>query len=234
MMSDRASARTAGILFVVASAAAIGGGLLDLAATDGTALGELKAAPVLTGALIELVLALSVVAIAVTLYPVLRRTDEGTALGYVAVRILEAVLILGAVLSVVVVTSLDPGAAGAHEVLIAAREWTYRLGTLVVFGVSAVILNGLLLRSRLVPAWLSLWGLVGGVLVVLRGVLEVYDVSMSTALLGVLVAPIGLQEMVLAGWLIVRGFAQGSARDVAAPSRLDATPPRAEAPALHR
>jgi Domain of unknown function (DUF4386) len=211
MMSDRSISRTTGVLFILASAAAIVGGSLDVPATDGTALEKVSRGQVVTGALIEVVLALSVVAIAFTVYPILRRVDPGLALGYVAIRTLEAALVLVAVLSVLVVVA--PEAAPAvvadprHVVLVDVREWGYRLGTIMVFGVSAIVLNGLLIRGRLVPAWLAWWGLLGGVLLLLRGVLEMYDVSMSVAVQGLMAAPIGLQEMVLAVWLIVRGFA---------------------------
>ncbi len=211
MWSDRAVARIAGVLFILASVAAIVGGSLDLPATDGTSLDEVSRGQVVTGALIEVVLALAVVGIAVTLYPVLRRADPAMALGYVAVRTLEAALVLVAVLSVLVIASPEAGPAVAgdarHTILADTREWSYLLGTLVVFGVSAVLVNTLLLQGRLVPPWLSLWGLAGGVLLLVRGVLEMYDVSLAVVVQGLLAAPIGLQEMVLAVWLIVRGFA---------------------------
>lgn len=58
----------------------------------------------------------------------------------------------------------------------------------------------------MVPAWLSLWGLLGGVLVVALGAVEVGGIVLPGEVHGLLVAPIGLNEMVLAVWLIVRGF----------------------------
>jgi hypothetical protein len=221
MWSDRAIARIAGVLFIVASVAAIVGGSLDLPATDGTPLAEVSRGQVVTGAVVELLLALAVVGIAVTLYPVLRRTDPGMALGYVAVRTLEAALVLVAVLSVLVVVSPEAGPAvtgdARHRILVDVREWSYLLGTLVVFGVSALLVNTLLLQGRWVPGWLSWWGLAGGGLLLLRGVIEMYDVSLSVVGQVLLAAPIGVQEMVLAIWLIVRGFAHVTPRE-AAPS----------------
>lgn len=210
MWSDRAVARIVGVLFIVASAAAIVGGTLALPATDGTPLSEVSRGQVVTGAVVEVVLALSVVAIAVTLYPVLRRTDEGMALGYVAVRTLEAVFVLVGVLSVLVVVTPELGTTLAadprHGALVDLREWSFALGPVLVFSVSAVVLNVLLLRGSLVPGWLAWWGLLGGALLLVRGVVEMYDASMAVAVQGLMAAPIGLQEMVLAIWLIVRGF----------------------------
>ena len=81
-----------------------------------------------------------------------------------------------------------------------------------MFGVSAMILNALLYQSRLVPVWLSLLGLVGGLLLLTSAVVEMFaygvDAPVALQLLGA--APIALQEMILAVLLIWKGFAAPS------------------------
>jgi hypothetical protein len=216
-VSDRATARLVGALFIVASVAAIAGGLLLLPVTDpdpGASLAGQETA-IVTGALIELVLVLSVVGIAAFLFPVLRRSDEGLALGYLGARILEAVLLLAATMTALVAFSLlQEGTVASQDpvgaLLLELRHRTYFVGSQLIFGVTAVILNVLLYRARTVPSWLSLWGLIGGVLIVARGLLDLYGIESSDLVEGLLVAPIGLQEMVLAIWLIVRGFASSA------------------------
>ena len=86
------------------------------------------------------------------------------------------------------------------------------VGTLLMFGVSAVILNALLYRSRLVPVWLSLLGLVGGLLLLTSAVVQMfaYGVDTPVALQLPGAAPIALQEMILAVLLIWKGFAAPS------------------------
>ena len=216
MTSQRTTARIIGVLFVVASAAAIAGGSLLLPLSEPDYLVETAAqqSQIVSGALIELLLALSVVAIAVMFYPVLKRQNEGLALGYVGARTLEGVLLLAASVTGLFVLSLsqDYGASATSGVqpvgdtLLAVRDWTYLLGSLVVFGVTALILNSLLYRSRLVPAWLSIWGLIGGVLVIVAGLIQAYGTELSGVAQGVFAAPIGIQEMALAIWLIIKGF----------------------------
>ena len=95
-------------------------------------------------------------------------------------------------------------AAGAGSAVLHTREWAYHLGTVLVFAASAVVLNALLLRGGQVPRWLSWWGLAGGCLLLLRGVLELYG-SLPGAVQALCAAPIGIQEMVFAGWLIAKG-----------------------------
>jgi hypothetical protein len=213
--SNATIARVVGVLFIVATITAIVGGslLLPLAEEDYLAAAADAPSQIVSGVVLEFVLVLSVIAIAALLHPVLRRHDDGLAVGYVAARILEGVLLLAASVSALLVLSLavehGAGTAGVEAVgdaVLAAREWTLLLGSLVMLGVSAVILNALLLRSGLVPSWLSGWGLVGGGLILVRGLIELYGVELSGLLQGVFAAPIALQEMVLAVWLIVRGF----------------------------
>jgi hypothetical protein len=212
MFTDKLTARVVGVLFIVASVTAIVGGSL---VGDSDALGDLVGVQhrVITGVLIELVLVVSVVGIAVLAFPVLRRRDESLALGYVAVRTLEAVALLAASIAAVVAVALSDDEAQAvaggervDDLVVATREWAYLMGSIVLFGVGALILYSVLYRAQLVPSWLSLWGLLGAVLLLARGVLELYGVNLSAAVQGVLTAPIGINEMMLAVWLIIKGF----------------------------
>lgn len=216
MFAPKTIARIVGVLFIVASATAIAGGslLLPLAEPDFLSATAAAEGQIVSGVLLELVLVLSVVGIAVMIYPILRRRDEGLGMAYVGARTLEAVLLLAASVSGLVVLSLartseqstDAGMLALGESILATREWTYLIGSLVALGVSAMILNSLLFRARLVPAWLSLWGLAGGGLILLRGVFEMYGGDLNGITQGILAAPIAIQEMVFALWLIIKGF----------------------------
>jgi len=214
----RATARLVGALFIVATVTSIVGGSLLLPLDDSDYLVQVAAhdGQIILGVLVEFTLALSVIGIAALLLPVLRPHGEGMAVGYVAVRTVEATFILIASTTALVVLALSQDWGSARRVgvepvgsaLLSAREWTSFVGTLVVFGVSAVILNALLYRSRLVPVWLSVLGLVGGLLLLTSAVFEMFaygvDAPVALQLLGA--APIALQEMILAVLLIWKGF----------------------------
>ena len=100
---------------------------------------------IILGVLLEFILALSVIGIAALLLPVLKPHGEGMAVGYVAVRTVEATFILIASTTALLVLALsqDWGRAGGVGVepvgsaLLSAREWSSFVGTLIVFGVSA-------------------------------------------------------------------------------------------------
>ncbi len=219
-LSDSANARIAGVLFIVATAAAVAGDYLVRPIRDDSeylttfATHETR---VILSVVSELVLASAVIGIAAVLFPVLKRHSEGLAVGYVGARIIEgAIIISGGISSLLLLTlsreflggggvdatSFEPSGA----LLLEAREWTDALGPAFVFGISALILYGLLYRSQVVPHWLSAWGFVGAALIVVAAVRGLYGHSPTSTLSILLTLPIGIQEMVLAGWLIARGF----------------------------
>jgi hypothetical protein len=211
-MADRTTARLVGVLFIVATVAAIvGGSMVAPVMADSPAATPGIEARVVSGVLLELLLVLAVIGIATLLFPVLRRVDEGLALTYVAARTVEAILLLAASIAALAILAVgdDLVAADARPVITlvqVTRDVSYLVGSMIALGVGAVILYGLLLRGRLVPAWLSVWGLIGGVAILVRGVAELYGVEFAVPAQAVLAAPIAVNEMVLAVRLIARGF----------------------------
>jgi len=168
MFADKTTARIVGVLFIVATVTAIVGGLLIHGPLKGSnALVDVagREGRIVTGVLLELVLVVSVVGIGALLFPVLRRRNEGLAMGYVGTRILESVLLLAASVSGLVFLKLsqEHGRTGADGLLplgdavLAGRDRSSLLGGLVMLGVSTLILNSLLLTAKLVPAWLADW-----------------------------------------------------------------------------
>ncbi len=220
MQDRKATARIVGALFIVGTASAVVGDLLVRPIRDDAdylATFASHETRVIVAMVSELILASAVIGIAALLFPYLKRQNEGLAVGYVGARIVEGtIIILGGISSLLLLTLsrdfLDGGSSEAAAfgppgaLLLEAREWTDALGTATVFGISALILYGLFYRSELVPRWLSIWGFFGGLLIVVAGIRGLYGHSPSSTLSVVLMIPIGLQEMVLAVWLIVKGF----------------------------
>jgi hypothetical protein len=219
MTADRLTAITVGVLFILATAlpivsVPIFGPLL----TGPDYLANVAANAGIYTFAVALIVAMAgaVVAIAVAFYPVLKRTGRALAIGYVAARTIEGTLAL--VATAVWLGLLQWGRAfvlagmpaeshfqSIGDLMFYAADTTFTLGTEIVFGVSAVILGYLLIRSRIVPLWLSGWGLIGGALLFVSGALNLNGISVPVWE-AILTLPIAIQEMVLALWLIVRGF----------------------------
>jgi len=242
MMTDRTTARVVGSLFIVASVAGVVGLAIQQSVLDSsTYLSEaaLKQNQVATGAILELVMGIAVIGIAIAIYPVLRRRTERLALGYVVARSIEAVIyVIGSVVVLTILTVsrgfLDAGSPDASHyqtlggVLLAVRDWAgHGVQDAAVFCVGALILNYALYRASLVPRWLSVWGLVGASLYLAAGALVIYGLEPLSTPQVVLEAPLGVQEIVLAVWLIVKGFdvptpALGLGKEPAPAQRQDA------------
>ena len=220
---DRRAAILAGVLFIIGTVAGtISLGLFTdpiLGAPDYLAGISANEAKVITGALLELVMGLALVGMALAVYPVLKKFSAAVAIGYFGVRMVEFVIgIIGAVslLSLVTLSREFAGAGAPHasyfqtvgNLLLAARGWGgHAVLDVAVFPLGALILNYVLYRARLTPRWLSAWGLAGAVLYWTAGLLVMFGriVPLETIHIA-LQAPLGVQEMVLAVWLIIRGF----------------------------
>ena len=208
--TEAPTARLVGGLFILATAAGVASVVLQQPVTD--APDHVSAAAghggaLATAALLEILMSAAIVAIAIAIYPVLARSGARSAIGYVVARAVEATMYLIGSAGLLTVLTLGPTAAGGDlgGLVLAERTVTAAVMGTAAFSVSAVILNGALVRTRLVPVWLSGWGLAAAVLYLAGGVLAVYapDAVPATTVLDL---PLAVQEMVLAGWLIVRGF----------------------------
>jgi hypothetical protein len=106
--------------------------------------------------------------------------------------------------------STDTAATDASvQVLLAVRDWVANFMLSLPFLLGAGMYYYLMYRWTIVPRWLSVWGLLGVAVSLVAtpysGFTQDFGFSTFSTALN---APIGLQEMVLAVWLIAKGFNQ--------------------------
>ena len=231
MKSYRGNAIAVGVLFIACSAASILSAVPLGSTLDGPDyLSKLAVSDnqVVMTALIEFVWAATGAGIAIGLYPILRLFNPALALGSVAARVVENVFVLIGTLSLLVLLtvsqqSLAPGSAAPSsfqatgDALLAVRDWVHGFVALLAFGIGVLMYYYVFYRSRLVPRWLSGWGLAGAALMSVATVYSGFTQEFGfTTVTTVLSIPIGLQEMVLAVWLIAKGFSAPTLASVAA------------------
>ena len=173
---------------------------------------------VIIGAILEFIWAATAMGIAIWLYPVLRKHNEAFSLGSVVFRAVEGVFVFVGTLSLLSLLTLSQEfvSAGLLEtssfqtvglMLLAVRHWTLDGIVLIAFCLGALLYYCVFYQSRLIPRWLAVWGLLGAALsltVILYSLFNPgFVVSWVHTLLNV---PIAFQEIVLAIWLIVKGF----------------------------
>lgn len=168
--------------------------------------------PAITGAILEWIVALSCIGTAVALFPVVKRQNEGIALGFVAARTLEAATIfigVACLLSVVTLRQTGAGAdaLGAGRALVAIYDRLFLIGQSLMPAVNAILLGSLLYQSRLVPRILPIIGLIGAPLLIATQLAILFGALDRLApIAGIGALPIALWEFSLGIWLTVRGF----------------------------
>ncbi len=225
MINHRRTAVIVGVLYIVGTVSGILSAVVtgDLLATESPFL-IIAANParLRLGAFFVLLMGLALAAMPVFLFPLFRRKDEALALGLVVFRgAIEGATYLLFVISFLLLSSFSSGIAaeGGDAGAVAAGTLPPALlavgSTLlhshesiapvltIVFIIGAVFLYALFYQTKLIPRWLSLWGLIAAVPYLAVDLLKFFGVDLG---LEFLYAPLGVQEMVMALWLIIRGF----------------------------
>ena len=166
----------------------------------------------LIGALSEIIVALAGMGTAVALFPVLKRQNEGVAMGFIGSRTMEGAALfvcVGCILSVVSLrqAGAGPDALVTSHALVTMYDRMFLLGGSLMPALNAVLLGTLLYRARLVPRVLPLLGLIGAPLLVAADLAVLFDLIGRTSTPALVTAlPIALWEFSLGVWLVVKGF----------------------------
>ena len=232
-MDPRKTARIVGALFIIGTVSGILSyiGMRPQNTPDYLVTVSANANLVITGALLVLIMGVALAPVPVLLFPILKKYNESLALGYVVFRVLEVVTYIGIVISWLLLLTLSQqyvhaGAPDASHyqtlgaLIKAAGDWIDPI-LMIVFSISALILNYVFYRTKLIPRWLSGLGLFGATLHFAEGVLAVFGFP-DISVLGIPVfLPIAVQEMVYAVWLIAKGFNPAAIASMSATTELN-------------
>jgi hypothetical protein len=189
--------------------------------------------PVILGALFLLAMGLALAMMSVLLYPVLKRQDATLAMGYVVFRgALETATYIIVASCWLISAALGRAAAQSGADIpalqaVGAALTDPRAGsaiTTIFFISGALMFYSLLYRTRLVPRWISVWGLASALPYIAAGLLVLFGaVGSGSAGESLLCLPMMVQEMVLAVWLIVKGFNTGVIKSLSDDKMLEET-----------
>jgi len=220
MDSSRKTAIIVGVLFIIATAAPMVSIVFIGSIYDADYLNAISANEnqVLIGALLLSAMTAAIVSIPIMMFPILKKQNEQLALGYVGARIFEGFFSAVNVINILSLLSLSREFvnAGAPAVsyfqtsgalLLAQFDWCSLLLDFP-FTISALAFNYLLYKSKLVPRWLSILGLIGGALWLTTTPFRMFGVFPPS--LEILALIIMVQEMAFAVWLIVKGFSSSA------------------------
>lgn len=220
-LSDRTTAWIIGVLFIIGTAAGALSWLVMAPIMDAPGyLASIAAhqSQMAAGALLVLTMGIALSLVPVLFYPVARRHSEVLATGYIVFRgALEGFIYIALTFGWLLLIALSTEPAATVAIADAVKAGLGVMSnqvTAIPFGIGAVMFGALLYISKLVPRWLSVWGLIGAALYMAAPLARIFGLSLDY-----LMAPLALQEMVLAVWLIAKGFS-ASASTVTAPVAL--------------
>ena len=224
MSTHRKTAGIVGILFIIGTVSGILSGVVTAPIRMGAAYplnidaGETEW---IIGTLLVLLMGLSLAMVPVLLYPIFRKRNEALAMGSVVFRgVFEAICEMCLVFSMFGLLTLSElyGKVGAVDalnlqalgsLLIASGEWIQMIGG-IVFSIGTLMIFILFFQTRLIPRWLSGWGVLGAVLYFTAKIVSMFGPLHIAPLIesgiGQLMIPTAIQEMVFAVWMIVKGF----------------------------
>jgi hypothetical protein len=215
--SARRTSIATGALLILATIAALAAAGLEPGLTGPDYLTGVADQPnrLAAAALLYFIAAGTSVAVAIALYPLLTKINATVALAAVVFRTIEAVFYAIAVVSLLSILPLGQQLAttpadsrapiqAVADALLSMREHS-NLAAVLAFSVAALLYYSLFHRARLVPRWLSVWGIAAALLILTASLLALFSDNAVTGYT-LLILPIAVQEMVLAGWLLVKGF----------------------------
>jgi len=218
MKSDRRKEILTGILFISGMLA----GILSVAPTIDAPDYLIKAAAnanqVILAAISQFIMSIAYLGVAIILYPILRKFNAGLSIGFLSFRIVAAVFISIGVIFLLLLLTLSQQYANTApqdisyfqvlgDLLRKGRDLVNHVFMILALGVGGLMFYYILFQARLVPHWLSVWGFLGTTITMAASLLVLFhSIDIITPAYMILNMPIALLEIILAIWLIVKGF----------------------------
>jgi len=212
MSSQRKTAFAAGALYLLSFVSIPTLFLYNPLRDSNYILGHGSNTGIIVGAILEMIVALAGIGTAVALFPVVKRQNEGVALGFVGSRTLEGAGILAGVACVLSLVTLQQSAVGTSglatgHALITMYDRIFLLSGSFFPALNALLIGSLLYQSRLVPRWLPLLGFVGAALLVAGDAAILFGlIGQHASTTPLLAIPIAVWEFSLGVYLVVKGF----------------------------
>ena len=220
LVLQKRTAKLVGLLFILATATLFIGQAFYgpiIGATNYLDITYPNRLTVMTGVLIEFAGVIGLVFIPILLYPFLRIYNQALAFGYISIRLIEVVLLSFAQITKLSIIGLSQNYLTANgdpsffnnmgDMIQAVLYWADSGGLLyiIVFVLGATLLYYGLIKTKLIPRWISLFGLVSAVILLMASMMFYWEyIPAETAILFML--PLALQEIIMALWMITKGF----------------------------
>lgn len=171
---------------------------------------------VFIGAICQFLLVPIYIGFSLVLYPVLKKYNKTLSIGFVGFRMMAGVFQLFGIILLplfillsqkfLVQTNTEPiFYETTGEILKLFRDLTNHLGVILATGLGNLLLYCILFKAKLIPVWLSIWGIMGNLLIMIASFLLLFElIDVISTEYGIMTIPLILQEVTLAIWLITK------------------------------
>lgn len=152
------------------------------------------------------------VGIAIFLYAFIKKYDQRLANAYLAIACINfTIIVFSNIIHVGLLSLSEEFAATTNtttnhfttlaKMLHEAYYWAHFL-MLMLYSLGGLVLYYFLFRTKLIPGWLSVWGILASIVVFFGGALQLADIKVS----GLLFVQNGIYVLTFLIWLLVKGF----------------------------
>ena len=210
--------RVAGFLFILAMIAGIVSVAPSIDSKEYLTETTKNSNQVIVASIFQFIMSLSYIGIAILLYPIIKKFGNSLAIGFLSLRIIAVALVIFGTILLLSILSLSQESVGylsqnnsdleiLGNVLKTTRDYVNHIFMIMILCASNIMLYILLIKSKLIPKWISVWGLIGAVLSIIASVLVLFRiVEIITTEYIILNVPTAILELILGIWLIVKGF----------------------------
>lgn len=218
MDSNRKKTIIAGALYIIGTVAGILSIAPSIDAPDYLSKASANANQVLVAALFQFIMTIAYLGFAITLHPILRKYKESLALGFLSFRISAAILNIIGFIILLLLLSLSRDFVKVEiqdssyyqtlgDLLRSGRDFVNHIAMILATSIGGLMFYFLLYQTKLIPRWLSIWGLIGTTFTILASLLVMFDyIDIITTIYFLFNLPLILIEIVLAIWFIAKGF----------------------------
>lgn len=173
---------------------------------------------VLTGGIFQFFLVPIYVGFSLLLYPILKQFSKTLSIGFIGFRFMAATFqLIGIILlPIFVLLSQEYSLASSSDIAIYEsagdmlrlfRDLTNHLGVILATGLGNILFYFILYKEKLVPKWISIWGFLGNIVIMLASFLIIFQlIEVISPEYGLMSIPLVVQEIVLAIWLLTKGL----------------------------
>ncbi|CAM1334871.1 DUF4386 domain-containing protein [Tenacibaculum aestuariivivum] len=173
---------------------------------------------VLIGGIFQFLLVPIYIGFSLVLYPILTKYNKTLSIGFVGFRIIAGVFqLLGIMLLPIFIFLSQNFLVDTNtnsffyetfgQALKLFRDLTNHLGVILATGIGNLLLYYILFKEKLIPKWISIWGIIGNILIMIASFLLLFElIKIISIEYGIITIPLVLQEIILAIWLIIKGL----------------------------